>query len=1376
MIYQLQKLWQIIINHSMEKKPLVIKIKPGVSVTTVATPPTQLTIPIQSPSQSGDGSGGCVEDIYKRLELVKHILIAPDTYVGSKDPSEQEMFVYDDEVKQMIKKKIKYIPSLYKICDEGIVNMRDHHVRMRDKIEKQAQIIAGKSPTDAKIDVSRKYYPVKTIEIMADINNGRIIFRNDGDGIDIAWHNVEKMYVPELIFATFLTGTNFDQNEERTVGGKNGYGAKLINVLSKEFIIETVDAYRGLKYVQRFGNNMSFREDPIITKCKGAPYTQISFIPDFQWFGLKGLNDDDTVQLIRKRAYDIAAVTPKEVTVWYNNEKIEVRTFERYVDLYIGTRGQCKRIYTVVNPDWEIAVCSSPDNTFEHVSFVNGVWTYRGGKHVEHASNIISSRLAKYATENKKGMSNISPTSIKANMWVFINATMVKPDFDTQTKENFTTNILKFRSRCDVDEDFITKLAQTKVGILERAVRLSEFKAGKGLKKSDGKKSKRPKNLKAIPAIYAGDKKRSQNCVLILTEGDSAQTTAVAGLSAFTEEERKYYGVMPLKGKIINPKDSKITTIEANKEFVEIKQILGLEQGVDYSNALNKLRYGRIILMTDADVDGDHIKGLGFNLFHEFWPSLLKIDGFFSSLLTPIVKAVHLSSNRVLNFYSMGELNQWKEQNEQTLSQWDINYYKGLGTHDSMEAQQIFREMKLQKYSWNDLTRMMQRKEIVEKPIVTEPTDNTINIEDVTPIKDINLLTETTQIDTTAPMDDSDTMSHYSDVSMTTNLESFKNYYKNSNRNPCDLAMELAFAKKYADYRKGWITQYLKLKANGQVDLDLHKLPIMSYYDFINEKLVEFSVYDNERSIPSIADGLKPSQRKILYTMLKKSFKKKVKVAELAGIVSAFTSYHHGQASIEETIVGMAQDFPGSNNINLLLPLGQLGSRKGKADKGIGKDAASSRYIYTNINPITKVIFNKIDENLYSYLDDDGKVVEPTFYLPTIPMILINGTRGIGTGWSTDIPTYNPIDVINNMELYLQGKPMYEMQPWFRGFRGTIYKISHQKYRVTGVYQRTGPTTVEITEIPVGSARESMSFMDYKNFIENLIIDTSVTDDKIRSKQVLDDAEILLTDKTIKCTLHFQSEEQLNRLLSNLTTFESQFKLSHIINTSNMNLFNIDGIMTKYVNPEDILSEYCDIRLRYYGKRKNYMIKEWETKILQINEKIRFINYINDEQHELKVQKRKKVDIIGLLEKYQFMKFVKTSNKKKHPDDENVGTSLSYDYLLKMPIYSLTIEQIEKLQKERDETQRKLDELRTTSTQKLWADDLVNVKAQLITFEKEWNKVYGDLLKTPQGMVCLPNHLKKKIGLKNPFPTTDNTALNPITLLSGNKLVIKIKS
>ena len=756
---------------------------------------------------------------------------------------------------------------------------------------------------------------------------------------------------------------------------------------------------------------------------------------------------------------------------------------------------------------------------------------------------------------------------------------------------------------------------------------------------------------------------------------------------------------------------------------MEIKQILGLKQGADYSQSIDDLRYGKIILMTDADVDGDHIKGLGFNLFHEFWPSLLKIDGFFCSLLTPIVKAIHETSKKVIKFYSLGELDQWKQQNETSLGQWNIKYYKGLGTHNPTEAKEIFREMKLQKYSWNDLTRMTQKKEQEEMTVVQPEVD----------VGD-------------------ELSSHYSDDSIMTKLETFKNYYKNPSRHPCDLAMELAFSAKNADLRKGWLTNYLKLRASGQIDLDLHKILTMSYYDFINEKFIDFSVYDNERSIPNIMDGLKPSQRKIMYTVFNKTFKKDVKVSELSGIVSALTSYHHGDASLEETIVGVAQDFTGSNNINLLLPLGQFGSRVGKVGKGIGKDASASRYLFTNINPITKLIFNKLDENLYDYLYDDGKRIEPKFYVPIIPMILINGTRGIGTGWSTDVPLYNPIDVINNMELYLQGQPMNEMQPWFRGFRGTIVKVSHQKYRVTGVYNRVGPKTIEITELPVGSSRESLSYMDYKNFLEKMIIDGSVTDEKIKSKQILDDVQMLPGDTTVKLTVHFQSEDQLNQLLSNHETFESLFRLSHLINTSNMNLFNVEGIMTKYVNPEDILREYCDVRLVYYEKRKKFMIKEWETKLHQINERIRFISYVCDEQHELKVQKRKKVDIIMLLEKYQFVKFGASNSKNKGSPDDEEGvdvdsdvSTMNYDYLLKMPIYSLTFEKIEKLQKERDVIQAKLDELVSKSIQLIWMDDLCDVKKQLVIFEREWKETHKEIFTTP---VSDPHGYTGKVSLQ----------------------------
>ena len=221
--------------------------------------------------------------------------------------AEEEMFIYDKEISQMIKKKVKFVPGLYKLYDEGLVNMRDHAVRMADYIDKQSKILAKLLPPDPKIELERKYRPVKNMEITVDVSNDLITFKNDGDGIDVAWHNKENMYVPELIFGTLLSGTNFDDNEERIVGGQNGYGAKLINVLSTEFTIETVDAHRGLKYIQRFSKNMSLREEPVISKYRGVPYTQISFKPDLPRFGLQHLSDSDTVQIMYKRAYDLAA-------------------------------------------------------------------------------------------------------------------------------------------------------------------------------------------------------------------------------------------------------------------------------------------------------------------------------------------------------------------------------------------------------------------------------------------------------------------------------------------------------------------------------------------------------------------------------------------------------------------------------------------------------------------------------------------------------------------------------------------------------------------------------------------------------------------------------------------------------------------------------------------------------------------------------------------------------------------------------------------------------------------------------------------------------------------------------------------------------------
>lgn len=1307
------------------------------------------------------GPLSAIELQYMKKKHRESILETPSMYVGSVKEQEEDMFIYDEDTKQIIKKKIKFRPGLYKLFDEGGVNMRDHVLRMLDKIQKQEKIIEGKLPPNPLIDVNRKYRPVKKIEFFIDVDNGTITLRNDGDSPDVAWHDSEKKYVPELIFGDLLSGTNFDKNQEKTWGGKHGYGAKLINVLSSEFIIEIVDSFRGLKYVQKFSDNMGTMEDPVITKCKSAAYTQITFKPDLRYFGLKSLRDDDTVALMRKRVIDIAACTPKEVIVWYNGTQVEVRNFERYVDLYIGARGQCKRLYTVVNDDWEIAVCASTDGNFEHVSLANGICTFRGGKYVDHAATIISGRLAKYALENKKGMANITAKNIKDNLWLFINCTVVNPDFDTQTKETMTTAVSEFRSKCDVSDDFIAKLAQGKLGILDKALKLSEFKAGKGLKKSDGKKTKRIKNEKAIDAHYAGNGKKAQQCTLILTEGDSAQTFAISGLGALSDEERKFYGVAPLKGKIINPKDQKITSIENNQQFIDIKILLGLKQGLDYTNSLSSLRYGSVMIITDADVDGDHIKGLVFNLFHEFWPSLLKCKGFFKSLLTPIVKVI--CEGVTYSLYSELEYVNWKLAHAG--KKWDYKYYKGLGTHKPADARECFLSMKLQYYSWDDLSRMVEKaKELAEIAQTTSEKSVEEN-------KD-------TQLQVLAGVDELN-------PTMKANVESYKTYYKGT-KHPCDLALHLAFNKKLADNRKGWIVNYLMLKNKGLTDPDLHKLLTMSYYDFINEKLIDFSVYDNERSIPSMLDGLKPGQRKILYAVFKKKLKKTIKVAQLSGYVAEHTAYHHGEESLNKTIVGLSQDYAGSNNINLLEPEGQFGTRLMNGD-----DYASPRYIFTMLNPLTAVLFNKIDENLYDYLDDDGKLIEPKNYAPVLPMILINGADGIGTGWSTQIPTFNPHDVAANIKRYIMGEPFVDMIPWYRGFRGTVIKLSHQKYKITGVYNRTGPTTVEITEIPVGP--KCKSFKDYKNFLEELLFDDSEQDEKKKTAQILEDIEILVSDETIKCLLTWPSAAKLDELYSDLDIFEKRLKLSAPLTTSNMHLFDANGVITKYDSPIDILEAFCEYRIGVYGDRKRYLITNMESDILKISEKVRFITYINDSNHPLKVQNKNKKFIAAKLEEYHFAKFSKKKIVKKvnmaaedeideadddenglDTDDSNKNKSEgNHAYLLGMPIYSLSLEKLDELSAQKEKLLGELKDLKNTTVQEIWSDDVIQVEDKLLSYEKAWGIKYANVMGVTAGVLRLPNHLKTKLSLK--INTGPKLSLKPKIKIDGPKLTLKTK-
>ena len=1113
----------------------------------------------------------------------QHILDNPDTYIGSVESVDADIWIMSDEDHKIIEKNINYIPGLFKLFDEGIVNCRDHVVRMKTKVDSSVE----------------NALPVSHIDISIE-EDGTITMVNDGNGIDVA--QKDGVWIPELVFGHLRTSTNYNKEEKKIVGGKNGFGFKLVLIWSSYGRIETVDHIRGYKYIQEYKNNLDEICAPTITKCKNKPYTKITFKPDYSRLGIDGLTSD-MVSLLKKRVYDISAVTDKNIKVKYNNQLVPVKNFEQYINMYIGDKSASQRVYEDNGERWEYAVALTPTSEFVQISFVNGIHTAKGGKHVEYILNQIIRKLVEYIEKKKK--TKVNPNSIKEQLILFLRCDIENPAFDSQTKDYMNTPSSKFGSKCDVSDKFIEKVA--KMGVMDAALQLTEVKENKAAKKTDGTKTKSVRGIpKLTDANFAGTDK-SKECMLILCEGDSAKAGILSGLSS---QDRNIVGVYPLKGKLLNVRGEPIKKIADNKEIAEIKQILGLVTGKNYLNiddVHKNLRYGKVLFMTDQDLDGSHIKGLCINLFACEWPTLTQIPGFIGFMNTPILKAKKGSNE--LNFYNDGEFEEWKEQND--MKGWNIKYYKGLGTSTGKEFKEYF-----------------ENKKVVEFQFSGKESDD---------------------------------------------------------------AIDMVFNKKRSDDRKDWLKLY-----DRDAYLDTSKKLIL-YEEFINREFIHFSKYDCDRSIPNLMDGLKISQRKIMFAAFKRNLTSEIKVAQFSGYVSEHSGYHHGEQSLNAAIVGMAQNFVGSNNINLLTPNGQFGTRL----QG-GKDSASERYIFTLLNKITKIIFPPQDAPILDYLNDDGLLVEPLYYAPIIPMILVNGSKGIGTGFSTDIMCYNPLQIIE----YLRNKLIYiedddiEFIPYYEGFKGDITKISDGKFLIRGKYEKIGVDKIRVTELPVGFWTE-----DFKELLEHWC-NPGEDKDKNKIPPIIKDYSELWTDTNVLCEITFVKGklEELENTKGDhgCNGLEKVLKLYTTNTTTNMHLFDADDTLQKYEKVTDIIDAYYDVRLKLYQTRKQYMIEALERELMLLSNKARYIKENLDGTIDLR--KKKKDEVIEMLE-----------NKGYNiiDDDED------YKYLVKMPMDSVTEENVERLNKEHGNKEIELETIKTTTVNKMWLGELAKLSQEYISYREE---------------------------------------------------------
>lgn len=1574
-----------------------------------------------------------IEEKYQKKNLHEHILHSPDTYIGSIEDKTCHMWIYNENAGEsdakMIYKEITYVPGFYKICDEILVNAADHSNRCKT---------------------------CNKIKINIDQESGKITVWNNGDGIDVVEHKKHNILVPSMLFCDLLTSTNYDKNEEKTVGGKNGFGAKLANIYSTEFIIETLDAKRDLNFVQHCSDNMYKKDKPKVSSGKGkSPYTRVSFVPDFNKFGLDGITDD-MIALLKKRSYDLAMTT--KASVYFNNEKITQNNFTKYIDLYFPENSVHEKAMDITTNDrWKICVIYDQTDQLEHqnISFVNSICTSRGGTHVDQIIGQIVRKLIGIISKKIKGI-QLKPGLVKENLIFFIDSTIVNPDFDTQTKECLTTKSIKFGSNFVATDSFIKRIIKT--GVVDQIIANAKAKAEASLSKTDGKGRGVLRFEKLYDAHNAGIK-NGYNCTLILTEGDSAKTMALSGVNVIG---RDYYGIFPLRGKLLNVREATFDQLQNNEEIIAIKKIVGLEQGKVYKDTKG-LRYGSILVLTDQDsvtndtplllkndngqieirtidnissdwttdpngkeysntnyqvwtetgwtnirrvmrhkvnkpiyriltdsgavdvtkdhslldpnskkispkectvgtellhnfpnfkndnkvlddngtgiskceayvmglfwangtcienwsitntnisfleeskkilenyydfefkiieydaskfsinspcyrliindgkyaqtfidkyrtlfcdknnksippeilnasygvrenffngcydgngckyhilestgskyfyidgkigahglyflckslgynvsinhnidkpntyiltltrehqqnnpdtikkifkledrdqyvydletenhhfqagigrlivhnTDGFHIKGLIMNFIHFYWPSLIKQEGFIRSLATPLLKASRGKNKKnVIEFTNEQEFEEWKNENNNGKG-WNIKYYKGLGTSTPKEAQEYFTDLdeKLSKYYWE--TKKQDVKKIIDKSEETLEED---------------------------------------DKNTTTSKDITTDVYKPKLKDISEDAFRLAFSKEAANDRKVWINMH---DAKNYID---SKSKRISYYDFFHRELISFSVEDVKRSIPHIMDGFKPSQRKVYYGSIKENiYKREIKVSDLAGSISKNTQYHHGEASMTGTIVGMAQNYVGSNNINLLMPNGQFGSRLCG-----GKDHASPRYIHTQLDELGKKIFIDRDYDILVHQREDNTEIEPLFYAPIIPMILVNGSTGIGTGYSTEIPPCNPHSICLNLKRILAGEKPKTMKPWYRHFTGTIKKIDDDSYVSRANYDIIDDNTIHINDLPIGIWTDN-----YKAFLNKLLNEGTIkkTEDKKskaaqkkvqnksgsktnkvskkgskKSKYMAKKNEKSSTAKVSKknplvsaiktykedCTeirISFTIEFHPNKLKTFIKngTLEKNLKLVSSLKLTNMHLFNEHNKIIKYKSYGSILKNFSKIRLELYQTRKDFLLDKWEKEMEISRWRLAFIEHVIDKK--IIIFNKKINHIIEQLEEFEFPML--SSGDKAKP---------SYEYLTSTSILKFSKDEVEKLRKQLEEQQEDIDILRGKTPAQIWDEELDIFMEAYDIWDAKCFKDYNELMVEKKGSKKLTK--KKTVAKK----------------------------
>tara|TARA_R110001592_G_scaffold162601_1_gene396196 strand:+ start:4918 stop:6786 length:1869 start_codon:yes stop_codon:yes gene_type:complete len=575
-----------------------------------------------------------LEKKYRKLSDVEHVLLRPGMYIGSIKPHKEEVYLPTGKDGKFKLTEITYNPGFLKLFDEIVSNSVDEHKR---------------NPKLNKIDITVDDYWITV---------------HDNGGIPVQVHKEYNQYIPEMVFSNLKTGINFDDTEERTVVGTNGVGSTLTNIYSKEFKVETCDGKK--LFEQSYCNNMSVRTEPKITsKRKG--FTKISYLTDFERFGLDCV-DKNSILMMKKRLYDISACNPK-LKITFNGESLGFRNFKEYAERYTMP------VFYEESKNWKVGIGHSK-NGFKAISFVNSVETKDGGSHV----NNISWQIISYLREKikRKYRVDVKPAELKRHMFLFIDCVIINPAFSSQTKEKLITESKDFGCTHKLSEKVLKQILGSE--IIQSVLDWIETKQAAEERAKLRKLNKGLDKTKVLKLIDAKKRTKREMCTLAIFEGDSAS-------SAFRRYRNpQTQGAYPLRGKFVNVREMVPSKVVQNKEVQELMAAIGLKIGHEPNN----LRYGQILLYTDADVDGNSISGLLINFFGKFWPELFE-RGIVRKVDTPLMVAK--KGKKSLNFYTDSEFKEW-ESTQRNLNGWNIEYKKGLAALEDKEYEEIIKNPK----------------------------------------------------------------------------------------------------------------------------------------------------------------------------------------------------------------------------------------------------------------------------------------------------------------------------------------------------------------------------------------------------------------------------------------------------------------------------------------------------------------------------------------------------------------------------------------------------------------------------------------------------------------------------------------------------------